>query len=411
MSFLNWSVAPEGSTPTQRENFRKVIIDGIGIGIAGAASPFLPVFLARLGATNFQVGLLTAMPAAAGFMFAILIGAFLQTRKQVVPWFSGARLMVISAYAITGLLPFVLPNDQIVVATLIIWALVTVPQVIVNVCFSVVMNGVAGPKGRYELMSRRWSILGATTAISVALAGQILDRIAPPFNYQVVFLVFSIGGLISYYYSSRIELPDQVPPPRVPGQSLRERFTSFTGLIRGQRAFVSFMSKRFVFFTGSALSVPIFPLYYVREVHASDAWIGIINTAQAGILLFGYFIWLRFSKTRGSRFVLLWTTFGLALYPALTAFTHDVELITIIAALAGIFQAGLDLVFFDELLKTFPAQYSATFVSFAQSLQHFATITAPLVGTLLADHIGLSGALLVSTGIRFIAFLMFLRDK
>jgi len=221
MSFLNWSVAPEGSTPTQRENFRKVIIDGIGIGIASAAAPFLPVFLARLGATNFQVGLLTAMPAAAGFLFAILIGAYLQTRKQVVPWFSGARLLVISAYALTGLLPFFLPNDQIVIATLIIWALVTAPQVIVNVCFSVVMNGVAGPKGRYELMSRRWSILGATTAISVALAGQILDRIAPPFNYQVVFLIFSIGGLISYYYSSRIELPYQVPPPRVPGQSLR----------------------------------------------------------------------------------------------------------------------------------------------------------------------------------------------
>jgi hypothetical protein len=41
----------------QKRNFRNVQIDAIGIGLASAAAPFLPVFLARLGATNIQVGL------------------------------------------------------------------------------------------------------------------------------------------------------------------------------------------------------------------------------------------------------------------------------------------------------------------------------------------------------------------
>jgi len=304
-----------------------------------------------------------------------------------------------------------LPNELLVTATLVLWALVTVPQIIVNVCFSVVMNGVAGPKGRYELMSRRWSVIGITAAVTIALAGQILDRIVFPLNYQVVFIGLSLGAFISFYFSSRIELPDQELLPPARDQSVRERLRGFIALIRGQPAFTSFMYKRFIFFTGTALATPLFPLYFVREVHASDAWIGVINTAQNAVMLIGYLWWTRQSKQRGGRFVLLWTTFGLTLYPAFIAFTSDVQWIAIYAGIAGVFQAGLDLVFFDELLKTFPAKYSATFVSIAQSLQHMSTIAAPLIGTLLADQIGLSGALLVSASIRLIAFGLFLRGK
>jgi MFS family permease len=82
-------------------------------------------------------------------------------------------------------------------------------------------------------------------------------------------------------------------------------------------------------------------------------------------------------------------------------------LIVLYAGLAGIFQAGLDLVFFDELMKTVPVEYSATFVSLAQSLQHLAAIFAPLLGTWLATYIGLSGALLVSAALRFVGFALF----
>jgi MFS family permease len=145
----------------------------------------------------------------------------------------------------------------------------------------------------------------------------------------------------------------------------------------------------------------------VREVEASNAWIGIINTAQTAVLLVGYFLWTRTSRLRGSRFVLLWTTFVMSLYPALVAATQRVELIALYAGLAGIFQAGVDLVFFDELMKTVPVQYSATFVSLAQSLQYLSAVLAPLVGTALAGVIGLGGALLVSAALRLLGFVMF----
>jgi hypothetical protein len=411
VDLFRWSTAPADATPVQKSNFLKVQIDGIGIGLAGAAAPFLPVFLTRLGATNLQVGLLTAMPAFTGLFLAILVGHFLQGRRQVVPWYSGMRFLVVLSYALTGLVPFIVPQEQAVPAVLLIWAAATLPQTFVSVAFSVVMNAVAGPRGRYELMSRRWTILGLTTAVAVAIVGQVLARLSFPFNYQVVFMGLSLGGLISYAYSSRIELPDAELPPRTGGLSLLQRFKGYVNLIRGERAFVSFTVKRFVYLSGSALAAPLFPLYFVREVHATDAWIGAISTTQTAIMLVGYYLWARQSRARGSRFVLLCTTLGLTLYPALTAFTHRVELIVFYAALAGIFQAGLDLVFFDELMRTVPPEYSATFVSLAQSWQYLSSALAPLLGTLLADQIGLGGALVVSALLRLIGFGLFAWDK
>jgi len=62
-------------------------------------------------------------------------------------------------------------------------------------------------------------------------------------------------------------------------------------------------------------------------------------------------------------------------------------------------------------MKTVPPQYAPTFVSLAQSIQYFSAIIAPLIGTFLADHIGLSGGLLASAALRLLGFLLFARQK
>jgi MFS family permease len=402
-----WTVAPTDVIGEQRENFKRVQIDGIAIGLAGGAAPFLPVFLARLGATNVQVGLLSAMPALAGLFFSIFVGRFLQTRRNVVPWFSAARLMVISAYAATGLAPFFVPDEYLVFTVLAIWAIATIPQTIVAVAFTVVMNAVAGPTHRYDLMSRRWSILGLTTSITVALVGQVLEWFRFPINYQVVFIGLSLAGLASYYFSSHIVIPDTPPSKEDKGLTLRQRISAQVKLVRSQKEFGRFSMKRFVFLFGVSLGTPLFPLYYVREIGANDAEIGLITTAAAIVMVFGYNLWTRTSRTRGSRFVLLATTFGLSLFPVLVSFTKQVPLIIILAAVAGIFQAGLDLVFFDELMKTVPQEYSATFVSIAQSMTHLSGFIAPLIGTMLATQWSIPSALIISSLIRLVGFAMF----
>ena len=399
----------EEELEVQKRNFRYVQIDAIGVSISNVAAPFLPVFLTRLGASNFQVGLLSSMPGVTGLILAIVVGRFLQTRPNIVPWYSLSRLLVILCYALTGILTLSVSERFVIIATLAIWAFATIPQTALAVAFSVVMNAVAGPEGRYALLSRRWAIFGLTGVIGTFIVTRVIDLLSFPLNYAVMFMVLSLGGFFSFYFSRKISLPDQIAPPlpdiRSPVQNLKNYIT----LLRENPVFLSFSSKRFVYFSAIVLSQPIMPLFLVREVGATDGQIGTINMTFTLIMLLGYFLWPRVSRRRGGRFVLLATTLGMTLYPALSAATPQIGPIIVYAGIAGFFQGGLDLVFFDELMKTVPRDYSATFVALAQSMQYLSMIVAPLLGTWLAEYIGLGGALWLSAGLRLIGFLLFLR--
>lgn len=393
----------------QRQNFRNVQIDGVGVSISNISAPFLPVFLTRLGATNFQVGLLTSMPGVTGLILAIFVGRFLQTRRNIVPWYSLSRLMVIFCYTMTGILTLVLAEKYVILATLAIWAFATLPQTALAVAFSVVMNAVAGPEGRYALLSRRWFIFGLTGVIGTFIVTRVINLLDFPVNYAIMFLVLSLGGFLSFYFSQKIVVPDQTPPPMIETRSEKDSLHNYIDLVKSNPAFASFASKRFVYFSALVLTQPIMPLFFVREVNATDAQIGTITMTMTIVMLAGYYVWPLASRRWGGRFVLLATTLGMILYPALTASFPHVQWIIVFAGLAGFFQSGLDLVFFDELMKTVPADYSATFVALAQSMQYLSTILAPLLGTWLADYIGLGGALWLSAGLRLVGFLLFLR--
>ena len=408
---IPWSVAPPDASPQQRRNFILIQIDGAGVGLANAVGPFLPVFLARLGASNFQVGLLTALPGVTGLLMSLAVGRFLQRQPNIVPWYSLSRFAFVLSYGLIGLVAMLAPTGLVVPAILALVAAGTLPQIVLNVCFSVVMNGIAGPEGRYELMSRRWSILGLTYALAVALAGQLLVRFAFPGNFEALFMALSVGGLVSLYFSSKVVLPDQTPPRRSPQLGWRERLQGLRGALQTEKRFVAFVSRRFIFVSGVALAAPILPLYFVRVAQASDAQIGLISTAQTITVLLGYRLWTGVSKARGPRRVLLLTTLGMAIYPALVAASGNIALIIALAALSGLFQAGLDLVFFDELMRTVPEDRTAQFVAVAQFAQYMCSVAGPILGTVAADHIGLGGALLVSAGLRLIAVLLFARGR
>ena len=413
--FVRWVTVPQSGPEMNPINFRNVQIDAIGVGLASTASPYLQVFIRLMGASTLQVSMLTTMPAFTGLLLALPLGRFLQTRKNIVPWFSAARLAVLSCYTLTGLIAFILPEKLTILGVLGIWALATIPQTVLSITFNVVMNKVAGSAGRYELMTHRWSILGFTNAITALLAGQFLEglpflKIPFPLNYQLMFIILSVGGIISYYFSSRIILPDNPMVFDQARHSIRERVKEYLDLISSEKPFVSFVVKRFVFLAGTSMVLPLFQIYYL-SLGANAFWIALINIAANITVIMGYFFWMGTTRRRGSRVVLLATTCGVALYPILVGLTSQVWPMVIFAGLAGIFNAGLNLVMFDELMKRVPPDYSATFVAAAQGLQYLSAIFAPLLSTWISDTFGFSVALILGGAVSLVGFGMFLSEK
>ena len=395
------------ATTITRGNLINTQLDAIGVGIASVGGVFLPVFLSRLNATSLIIGLVAALPSITGLLMALPAAHILERQKNIIPWYSITRLIFLAGYTLTGAVTIFAPKNIWIPAIVAIWALISIPQTVLSITFSVVMNHVAGEDGRFELMSRRWSLLSLVTAVSVFLAGFLLEKLPFPVNYQVMFIVFSMGGVLAYIGSNSLVIK---PEAKSPKKSVRQP-VKLVERIWNEKPFVNVVIKRFVFLFGTAMIAPLFPLYYVREAHLSDASIALISTVQTGVLVFGYFFWMARSRKSGTRTSLLITTLGLAFYPLLISFTHSSIVLVVIAGLAGVFQAGVDLVFFDELMNTIPSGSGSTFVAFYQEVQYVSAIIAPLLGTFLAGKIGYSTSLMIGSGFLFAGFILFATSR
>jgi predicted MFS family arabinose efflux permease len=216
-----------------------------------------------------------------------------------------------------------------------------------------------------------------------------------------------MGGLLSLAFSRRIELPPQNPPPRAPTRSLVTRFTGWLDLMRAHPKFVETIGSQFIYRFGLAFAIPLFPLYYVRVLNASDQAIGFIATVNGAVLLVAYFLWARVTNKRGVRFALLTTTLTIAFYPIALAFTQQIPFVILLAGIAGTFAAGIDLVLFDMVVSSYPQDQAATFVGVQQTTVYISTFVAPLVATTLATIIGIPAALVIAGLIRLVGFGMF----
>lgn len=391
-------------------NWRRVQLDSVFIGVVNASGTFLPVFLLRLGASANDVGLLTALPALTAFALAIPFGRYIQRRRNIVPWYSRLRLVAWSSYAVMAGASALLPQEQAIPIILAIWALASLPSTAALVGFAMVMDGAAGPGGRFDLLGRRWAIAGVVATVSVALGGQLLSVLAFPTNFEILLVIVSLAGLGSYFQSSRIVIPDQVPVPRAPSAPVHERLVGLWRLIVANRPFVRFELRGFVYVASIGLSMPILPLFYVHEVGAPDAWIGVIGAAGSAGSVLGYLVARQLARRRGATMTLLPSLLVAALAPAALSFIDWLPAVAAIAFVSGVAGAGAQLALFDQMLRTIPHEHGVTFNSVDQSVANGAIMIAPVIGGFLAVAVGVRMTLLVVAALGIAAFVLFSMD-
>lgn len=401
------SPAAQSAQAIQAWNWRRVQLDSVFIGVVNASGTFLPVFLLRLGASATDVGLLTALPALTAFVLAIPFGRWLQRRRNIVPWYSRLRLLAWSSYAVMAGVSALLPREQAIPVLLAVWALASLPSTAALVGFAMVMDGAAGPGGRFDLLGRRWAIAGVVATVAVALGGQLLTVLPFPMNFEILLVIVSLAGLGSFLQSSQIVIADQVPLPSAARAPVRERLAGLWRLVIANRPFVRFELRSFVYVASIGLSLPVLPLFYVLDMHAPDAWIGVIGSAGSAGSVLGYLVARQLARRRGATMTLMPSLLIAAAAPAILSVVAWLPAVAAIAFLAGIASAGAQLALFDQMMRRIPMEHGVTFSSVDQSLSNLAIVIGPNVGGFLAVALGVRSTLLVVAALGLVAFILF----
>jgi MFS family permease len=240
----------------------------------------------------------------------------------------------------------------------------------------------------------RWALFSVVTAAAGALFGLLLDWLTFPTNYQAVFILSFIAGLLTCYTFSRLRLPGGQPPPE-PARA-RLRLFDLVQQVRQEPAFARFLLSTFIYRLGLNLPVPLFSIYWVNVMQASDTLIGLRTTVAYAALILSYLLWGWLAARRGPRLVLLLSSLGVSFYPLLTAASPDIVWLMPVALLWGLFVSGIDISFFETLLRTIPRQRQALFIAVNSALANLAIFVSPLAGAALADLIGLVPSLVLA---------------
>jgi MFS family permease len=405
-------------------NYRRVQADSIFIGVVNASGTFLPVFLLRMGASAGDVGLLTALPALTAFLLAIPFGRWLQPRGQIVKWYSRLRLVAWSSYAVMAIVAMVLPQHEAIPWLLLVWALASLPSTAALVTFALVMDGAAGPGGRFDLLGQRWAIAGVSATISVALVGQLLTYVPFPLNFEVFLFLVTLAGFGSFLQSRRLVIAEaprtgatlagtaseagEEPARREP---LRTRLASLWRLVTSHRGFVRYEIRGFFYVLSIGVAMPVLPLFYVHDLGAPDAWIGIIGAAASAGSVLGYMGARQLARRGGGSVTLLPSLLVMALGPLVLSTISWLPAVAGVAFVTGVAGAGAQLAMFDQLMRRIPAEHGVTFSSVDQSISNLAIVIGPNIGGFLAVAISVRSTMLVMTAVGLVGWVLFLLDS
>ena len=395
---------------TETRNIRNLYTETLWFGVLnGLVMTFVSVFALRLGATTGQMGWLAALPALVNVVWLIPAARIIERRRRRMPIMVVTGILQRAGYLVMAAMPFVFATGR-VEALIVINTLIMLPTGVINTAVTSIIPDLTTPERRGHVVRVRWLVLSAVATVAALLGGWFLDLLPSPLNYQVLLGLGATLSLFGMRYLRRIREPSSVSERRSdePGQrySLRRLRKSLIGFA-SHRMFIRFAVTSFVFYAGLYLPAALWSILRVRDLGASDSWIGIIAVTVNVSTIVGYFFWDKISARRGDRWLLRVGAFGVAAYALLTAFVPTIGWMIPTSILGGLAWSACNLALFRILLDVCPQERRPTYVALYTALLNIAAFAAPLVGTILSDWIGIRQAFIASGALRGVAALLF----
>lgn len=192
-----------------------------------------------------------------------------------------------------------------------------------------------------------------------------------------------------------------MPAPRAP-----RRVSEFLGMFRASRQYARFTFVSFIFHWGLFFPVPLYSIYWVRNLRATEGWVGLFNMIGSATTILFYPVWGRIAARRGNQPLLFASTLGLAVYPFLTAWAPSPEWIILPSLLGGIFVPAFGLAFFNGLLEVCPEWNRASHIAAYNTLINIAAFLGPLMATSLTAVCDIRVLLFVGGGLRLVGALL-----
>jgi MFS family permease len=412
--------------PRQRANYHHLYADVTWFGLlAGSTLAFLAIYATRLGASAFQISLLTAGPAMMNLFFSLPAGRMLENRPIIHATYRSALYFRVG-YLILVFLPLALSPFIEIWAVIVLNLFMSVPGTLLAIAFNAMFADVVHPEHRSEVVGRRNALMSLSLLATTLVSGQILVLFDMPYNYQIVFAIGAVGGLMSTYHLGKLR-PETQPYERV-GKPIGDfgrggvmrmidavrlsvglRFlTRAQGakllrldLLRGPYGL--FLAAYLIFYAAQNMPIPLFPVAFVRVLELRDSSISLGTAMFHGAVLFTSLRLARLSGRYTQKQMLVAGAFAYALYPLLIGLARSAALYWVASILGGLVWGLAGAALVNRLMEQTAEDDRAAYMALHNLVLNLGILAGALLGPLLGEWVGVTQALLIVSGLRIVS--------
>jgi MFS family permease len=378
---------------TVERNLRFLVIEMFWAAIFTGCVSFNAAYMIRLGGSNLLISLLTSGAALINALATMPFAALLERTARRKPLIIGSLAILRLGHLALIAIPWL--SGWHPETMLLILLLLNVPVALFTAGWLPLLAEIIPLQRRARVFSSRSITLGITVTICTFLFGIWLDRAPFPFNYQLLYALAVVTSSLSTVYVARIVMPDSAVATQ---QRQPLSLKLLRELIGTHRPFSNIIFNTLIFNIALWMAVPLQPIYFVRTLGASDAWLGLWLGLVSGGTILGNLLWTRQIDRRGAAWVLLRATALSSVYYFLIGAFPNLTLILLFALLAGLVNPGVELSHLTILFEVCPAERRATYMGAYITAMNIGAFLAPLAVAPLTNLIG-TQALVLTLGV------------
>jgi len=393
-------------TSADDRNVLLLYAEVIFVGVLSSAAAFNSAYVLRLGGSTTVVGLLSSLPALVAMLLFMPAARMLEKKSNYFPWVVGSLLVSRLGYLLVLALPLFLRSllPEVSVAVLVA---MTVPSVVFSTGWSPMLSDIVPPESRATVLAWRSMLSSGTVAVLTFVIGRLLDRGTFPSNYQWMYAAGLIGGLISVAIVSRIQIPHPEAQQTAPVAAQAKGGATIKSVLTNNPGFVRIIVNTFVYALGPWMVGPLYMILFVRELGASDSWVGLNTTLVHIGVVAGYWLWRRIIAKIGENHTLLVALPLTALYSLLIALFPNLTVILFVGFMHNLLLPGMRLSHSVIWFGILPQGRKHIATALYSALMNVGAFAGPLVGVAIANRIGIVPTILVSTSLRIVGIVLF----
>lgn len=365
--------------------------------------PFSVKFLQRLGGTELEISLLSALPGLVAAVVllpgAILFRRFTDKKRATAIFILVSRACLLAV----ALMPMMPPNLQPILFVVLV-AIMNCPDSLSQTSLQSLLGDVFGGATRGQAIALRTKFGQAIIPVVTILAGLAITFIPNTDEqrmilYQMFFVAAFLLGLVEVKIFSKLTISDYA---KNRAEEKSKKSINLLEIFKDKR-FRGFFIPAIIFaFTWQA-GWPLINIYQAMTLGATEMWFAIF-ALMTGISAFasGVF-WQRLLRKHGNNLTFVVSAAFLAFNMFVFPLVSTVQMMAVVSLLGGFSAIGINTALLNGVLEATPDENRLMYLAFFNTAMNISLFLSPLFAHTLLTWVGNRDAMFIVGVLRMIA--------